>query len=114
MNVDLPNSDEVGVVTPWEFPGQGAAPSPQKAEADRKVEEVFLALLDRFVIDERNVSDHGSTSAPALFAKEPEAKAAKLGKAPLAEAMRRLFASAKIRMEPYGRTDHGKQRIART
>ena len=114
VNVDLPNSDEVGVVVPWEFPGQGAAPSPQKAEAERRGEAVFLALLDRFATDGRNVSDRGPTSAPALFAKEPEARAAKLGKAPLAEAMRRLFASAKIRMEPYGRTDHGKQRIART
>jgi hypothetical protein len=114
VNVELPNSDEVGVVVPWEFPGQGAAPSPQKAEAERRVEAVFLTLLDRFAIDGRNVSDRGPTSAPALFAKEPEARAAKLGKAPLAEAMRRLFASAKIRMEPYGRTDHGKQRIART
>ena len=114
VNVDLPNSDEVGVVVPWEFPGQGAAPSPQKAEAERKVEAVFLTLLDRCATDGRNVSDRGPTSAPALFAKEPEARAAKLGKAPLAEAMRRLFASAKIRMEPYGRTDHGKQRIART
>jgi hypothetical protein len=114
VNVDLPNSDEVGVVVPWEFPGQGAAPSPQKAEAERRVEAVFLTLLDRFATDGRNVSDRGPTSAPALFAKEPEARAAKLGKAPLAEAMRRLFASAKIRMEPYGRPDHGKQRIART
>ena len=114
VNVELPNTDEVGVVVPWEFPGQGAAPSPQKAEAERRVEAVFLALLDRFATDGRNVSDRGPTSAPALFAKEPEARAAKLGKAPLAEAMRRLFASAKIRMEPYGRTDHGKQRIART
>ena len=114
VNVELPNTDEVGVVVPWEFPGQGAAPSPQKAEAERRIEAVFLALLDRFASDGRNVSDRGPTSAPALFAKEPEARAAKLGKAPLAEAMRRLFASAKIRMEPYGRTDHGKQRIART
>jgi hypothetical protein len=114
VNVELPNTDEVGVVVPWEFPGQGAAPSPQKAEAERRVEAVFLALLDRFASDGRNVSDRGPTSAPALFAKEPEARAAKLGKAPLAEAMRRLFATSKIRMEPYGRTDHGKQRIART
>jgi hypothetical protein len=114
VNVDLPNSDEVGVVVPWEFPGQGAAPSPQRAEAERRVEAVFLALLDRFTTDGRNVSDRGPTSAPALFAKEPEARAAKLGKVPLAEAMRRLFATSKIRMEPYGRADHGKQRIART
>ena len=73
---------------------------------------MFLALLDRFATDGRNVSDRGPTSAPALFAKEPEARAAKLGKAPLAEAMRRLFASAKIRMEPYGRADRPSYKIA--
>src|SRR6476619_7984219 len=43
VNVDLPNSDEVGVVVPWEFPGKGAAQSPQKAEAERRVEDMFLA-----------------------------------------------------------------------
>jgi hypothetical protein len=114
VNVELPNTDEVGVVTPWEFPGHGGAPSPQKAEADRRAEEVFMALLDRFVLDERNVSDQGPASAPSVFAKESEAKAAKLGKATLADAMRRLFAAGRIRMEAYGRSSRESRRIVRT
>jgi hypothetical protein len=112
VNVELPNGDDVGVVVPWEFPGQGTT-SPEKAEAERKSEHVFLTLLDRFTAEGRNVSDRGPTSAPSLFAKEPEARLAKLGKAPLAEAMRRLFAASKIRMEAYGRTDRDNRRIAR-
>ena len=112
VNVDLPNSDEVGVVVPWEFPGQGAAPSPEKAEAERKVEHVFLALLLRFTNEGRVVNDRpGSSNAPNLFAQEPEAKLAKVGKKPLAEAMRRLFAAGKIRVEPYGRADRPSYKI---
>ena len=112
VNVDLPNSDEVGVVVPWEFPGQGAAPSPEKAEAERNVEHVFLALLLRFTNEGRVVNDRpGSSNAPNLFAQEPEAKLAKVGKKPLAEAMRRLFAAGKIRVEPYGRADRPSYKI---
>jgi RecA-family ATPase len=113
VNVDLPNGDEVGVVVPWEFPGQGAAPSPEKAEAERKAEEVFLRLLDRFVREERNVSDRGPQAAPTVFAKEAEAKGAKLGKAVLADAMRRLFAAGRIRIETYGRPSREYRRIVR-
>jgi RecA-family ATPase len=112
VNVDLPNSDEVGVVVPWEFPGQGAASSPEKVEAERKVEHVFLALLLRFTNEGRVVNDRpGSSNAPNLFAQEPEAKLAKVGKKPLAEAMRRLFAAGKIRVEPYGRADRPSYKI---
>jgi RecA-family ATPase len=112
VNVELPNTDEVGVVVPWEFPGQGAAPSPEKAEAERKVEHVFLALLLRFTNEGRVVNDRpGSSNAPNLFAQEPEAKLAKVGKKPLAEAMRRLFAAGKIRVEPYGRADRPSYKI---
>jgi hypothetical protein len=104
VNVELPNSDEVGVVVPWEFPGQGAAPSPEKTEAERKVEHVFLTLLARFMTEGRIVNDRpGASNAPNLFAQEPEAKLAKVGKRPLAEAMRRLFQAGKIKCETYGR-----------
>jgi RecA-family ATPase len=113
VNVDLPNGDEVGVVVPWEFPGQGA-PSPEKAAAEQKAEETFLRLLDRFVLEDRNVSDHGPRAAPTVFAKEAEAKGAKLGKAALADAMRRLFAAGRIRMETYGRASRESRRIVRS
>jgi hypothetical protein len=36
VNVDLPNSDEVGVVVPWEFPGQGAASHRRKPKPSAK------------------------------------------------------------------------------
>ena len=42
VNVDLPNGDGVGVVTPWQYPGQDGAPSPERLEAERRAEHVFL------------------------------------------------------------------------
>src|SRR5262249_44851982 len=102
LNTELPNSDEVGVVVPWEFPGQGGPPSQERADAERKVEHVFLELLARFTLAGRTVNDRaGHAYAPSLFAKEREAKVAKVGKIALAEAMRRLFDSQKIRIDPY-------------
>jgi RecA-family ATPase len=87
-------------------PGQGTL---QKAAAERKAEDVFLVLLDRIP----NVSNKGGVSyAPALFAKEPEALAAKLSKEALANAMRRLFAANKVHMEQYGYPSRGTYRIA--
>jgi hypothetical protein len=112
VNVELPNTDDVGVVVPWDYPGQGEK-TPEKAKADHQVDEVFLAMLDRFTAEGRNVGERGPAAAPAAFAKEPEARAAKLGKVELTNAMRRLFANKRIRMEAYGRPDHGKQKVAR-
>jgi hypothetical protein len=112
INVTLPNTDEVGVVAPWEFPGQGAPPSSEKTAAERKVEQVFLTLLTRFTTEGRIVNDRpGAGNAPNLFAQEPEAKLAKVGKRPLAEAMRRLFRTGKIRCEPYGRDKRPSYRL---
>jgi RecA-family ATPase len=102
INVDLPNSDEVGVIIPWEFPSQDGPPSPEKAEAERKAEHVFLELLVRFTLAGRTVNDRaGPANAPSVFAKEREAKMAKVGKAALADAMRRLFERGQIRVEDY-------------
>jgi RecA-family ATPase len=115
VNVDLPNSDEVGVVIPWGFPGQGGPPSPEKAEAERKVEHVFLEILARFTMAGRFVNDRsGPAYAPNVFAKEREAKLAKIGKAALADAMRRLFDQGRIRMETYGRDDRPSFKIVAT
>jgi RecA-family ATPase len=102
-NVDLPNGDAVGVVTPWEFPGQGGAPSPEREERERVAERTFLVILDRLAVAGRSVGEMGPKAAPSTFAKEREARAAKLGKAELANAMRRLFDKGRIRIEEYAR-----------
>jgi RecA-family ATPase len=103
VNVDLPNGDGVGVVTPWQFPGQdNAPPSPQKLEAERRAEHVFLELLARLALEGRFVNERsGPSNAPHVFAREREAKLAKMGKAALDAAMRRLFDKKKIRQEEY-------------
>jgi hypothetical protein len=41
VNVELPNSDEVGVVVAWEFPGQDS-PSAEMAQAERAAEAMFM------------------------------------------------------------------------
>ena len=107
------NGEEVGVVTAWNHPGEGPPSDRQKA-ASEAAEICFLTLLDRFTAIGRNISDRGPYNAPLLFAKEPEAKKAKLGKDALAEAMRRLFATNKIRVENYGKPSHPLCRIVRT
>jgi hypothetical protein len=104
-NVDLPNGDAVGVVTPWQFPGQDGAPTPEKLEAERKAEHVFLEILRRLSLAGRFVSERGAHNAPHVFAKEKEAKLAKIGKAALAAAMLRLFDKGKIRQEEYTKPD---------
>jgi hypothetical protein len=106
VNVDLPNGDGVGVVTPWLFPGQDGAPaSPQKLEAERKAEHVFLEILRRLTLAGRFVGERGTHNAPHVFAKEREAKVAKVGKAAFDAAMRRLFDRGKIRIEEYVKAD---------
>jgi RecA-family ATPase len=112
VNVDLPNSDEVGVIVPWEFPGADAPPSPEKAEAERKAEHVFMELLARLTLAGRIVNDRaGPANAPSVFAKEKEAKLAKIGKSALADAMRRLFEKGRIRVELCERGRHQAFRI---
>jgi RecA-family ATPase len=101
VNVNLPNGDAVGVIAPWLFPGQDGAPSPEKLEAERKAEHVFLEVLRRLFLAGRFVGEKGTYNAPHVIAKEREAKAAKVGKATLDAAMRRLFDKGKIRIEEY-------------
>jgi RecA-family ATPase len=101
-NVDLPNTDEVGVVVPWTYPGaDDASPSPERAEAMRKAEYVFLEVLRRLTLEGRFVGEAGPRNAAYTFAKEREAKLAKVSKGALADAMRRLFDAGKIRLEEY-------------
>ena len=86
--------------------------SVEKMACDRRVDDVFMKLLERFTRDGRNVGDKKGTSyAPVKFVDEPEAKAAKCGKEALAAAMRRLFAAGKIRMLEEGPPSHRRARM---
>jgi RecA-family ATPase len=115
QNVDLPNGDAVGVVVPWLFPGQDGRTSPEKLEAERKAEYVFLEILRRLTLAGRFVGERGSHNAPHVFAKERESKVAKVGKAAFDAAMRRLFDKGKIRIEEYMKADrHPGTRIVET
>ena len=106
VNVGLPNGDDVGVVTPWDFPGQGVN-TPEKIAAERKAEEIFLLLLGKFSARGINVSaNSGPTYAPAKFATEREAQVAKVSKAALKGAMDRLLDADRIRTETRDRGRH--------
>jgi RecA-family ATPase len=112
VNVLLTNGDEVGVVTPWDFPGQGEQ-TPAKAAAEQKAEHVFLQLLDKYLARGMNISANtGPTYAPTKFAEEREAKTAKVSKAALKAAMSRLLDTEKITSEPT-RNDSRSHRLVR-
>ena len=71
--------------------------------ADKKIDDLFIDLLRRFTKEGRYVSDKRSPAyAPTLFTDEPEAKAAEATSKLLAEAMKRLFAAKKIRVQTEG------------
>ena len=75
-----------------------------RAERQEVAREVFLALLKRFTAANRNVSANvGPGYAPAVFAREDEAKQAGVNKQNLEAAMRQLFQEGVIWNEPYGR-----------
>jgi hypothetical protein len=108
-SIVLANGDDVGVVATWECPTD-ASP-----EINRKAENVFLAILDRLTLAGRYVNDaSGMGYAPNAFAKEPEAKRAKVGKGALVEAMHRLFMYGVIRIEDHvNQSRHPTRRIVR-
>jgi hypothetical protein len=109
QNVDLPNGDNVGVVVPWTFPG---AEGGTAREARQKAKHVFLEALRRRNLEGRYVGEKGNGNAPHEFAREREAKAAKVSKSSLATAMRELFEEGKIRLEEYTRGNrHAGMRI---
>jgi RecA-family ATPase len=101
VSVDLPNTDNVGVVEQWICPGQGA----DSDAARNTAEHVFMAILVRFTLEGRKASStkQGGNYAPNLFAKENEAKLAKVGKSSLEDAMRRLFEAKRIRLDGDGK-----------
>jgi hypothetical protein len=122
VNVQLPNGgegmpgDEVGVITPYEYPGRGA-PSAQRTEGEQKADHIFLQILGRFMLEGRDVTDAPTSIyfAPKLFAKEQEATLAKIGKAALEAAMRRLFSAKRIkRAESHDKSRHAMRTIVLT
>jgi RecA-family ATPase len=91
------------------LPGVGSL---DKIAQEAKADEVFLDLLRRFTREGRNVSYMpGPTYAPALFAKEDEAKKATTGSKTLEAAMRRLFAAQKIHNDKYGKPSNPHTRL---
>jgi RecA-family ATPase len=83
----------------------GGASHIEKAAAKQAAERLFLTLLARFTRQGRIVSDKPTSHgyAPNLFAADPEARSAHIGKSALADAMQRLFAADEIHVESYGR-----------
>lgn len=76
-----------------------------KIAHDAKADELFLTLLQRLNDQNRGPFSHKKQSnnyAPKVFADTPEAKAAGISKAALADAMERLLNGKKIAVERYG------------
>jgi DNA polymerase len=93
------------------LPVTGAALDQAMQEA--KADQMFLDLLGRFAKDNRFVSDKtGANYAPALFAREEEAKREMITSKMLAAAMRRLFKAGAIWNEPCGKPSRPSYRIA--
>jgi RecA-family ATPase len=111
VNVELPNGDEVGVVTAWNYPGQGLSAT-ETAELERVAEFVFLQLLNRYTLNGQAISDKRKGNyAPRVFAEEQEAKLARLTPSMLEAAMRRLFATNRIKNEMTGAGHHRGSRL---
>jgi DNA polymerase len=78
-----------------------------------KVDDIFITLLRRFLKENRFVSDKPSSNyAPAVFAREEEARNAMLTPKVLEAAMRRLFKAGMIFNEPCGKPSRPQFRIA--
>ena len=84
----------------------------EKAAAERSAEDLFLKLLDRFRDQGRNLSDKPTANnyAPKMFATDPDGKGRRRN---LTDAMNRLFAAGRIKMETYGRPSRPFNRMVR-
>jgi RecA-family ATPase len=84
-----------------------------KLAAEQNADRLFVALLDRFNDQGRNVSEKAASKnyAPTIFAKEAEAKKYGIKRADLEGAMRRLFAASAISVQTYGAPCRGTTRL---
>jgi RecA-family ATPase len=88
--------------------------SMEKAAAERKVENLFLDLLDRLTAQGQTFSHQSSSPgnyAPRRFAK---LQANGIGEAAFADAMQRLLDAGTIRVEAYGRPSRPVFKLVRT
>jgi RecA-family ATPase len=94
----------------------GRVGSVEKMAKEHTADRFFVALLDRFNSQGRNVSEKAASKnyAPTMFSKEDEAKKYGLRKADLEGAMRRLFEASQIAVEPYGSPCRGTTRLVTT
>jgi hypothetical protein len=79
----------VGVVIPWEWPGNDPAAF---EAAVQRAEQVFVEVMPRLKKRGQRLSNKkGMNFAPKLLLQEPETKEARVNETSLAEAMRRLI-----------------------
>jgi RecA-family ATPase len=80
---------------------------------EHKADDMFLQLLRSHTSQGRNVSDKtGTNYAPAILARKPEAKKAKIKKDALEDAMERLLDAKKIEVIKEGPPSKQRRRIA--
>ncbi|MBR1301239.1 AAA family ATPase [Bradyrhizobium sp. AUGA SZCCT0042] len=91
----------------------GGIGSVDKMVKEQTADSLFMALLNRFNHQGRNVSEKAASKnySPTAFAKEAEAKKYGLRKPDFDAAMRRLFAASQIAVEPYGPPCRGTTRL---
>jgi RecA-family ATPase len=95
------------------FVAEGGQSSLEKIAAEAKVDELFLAFLDRFNAEGRPVGvNPGKNYAPTQFAKEPGIKG--VTSHAFAAAMSRLRISKKISLAPVGSASKVKSILIRT
>jgi RecA-family ATPase len=93
-------------------PVQGAT-GIDKMAAEQKAENVFFGLLKRLLSQGRDVSHKkGPSFAPAIFAKETEAKG--ISPKQLDDAMTRLFEKEEIRAVTFGPPSHQRSKLEPT
>jgi RecA-family ATPase len=84
-----------------------------KMAKEQNADRLFVALLDRFNDQGRNVSEKAASKnyAPTVFGKETEAKKFGIKKIDFEAAMRRLFDASDIAVEHYGAPCRGTTRL---
>jgi RecA-family ATPase len=95
VSVLLPNGDDVGVVERWQFPDTDGPETPEMAEANRRLDGLFLSLLR----EHKGPTSSAKTSlyyAPKILAKHPTAKAVRVSKETFEAVLERLLADGRV------------------